>query len=323
MAVRPFHPPAIFNFVATLVALGVAVGLAWMAWLYYEYSPWTRDGRVRVDTVQVAPEVSGTVVSLPVKHLQYVHKGDLLFQIDQGTFRNDITQAIGRLAEAKAQASYLNAEAERRLKLTDLSVSAEEKQNAVGIAQGARDAITAATGALDQATLNLERTTVRSPVTGWVTDLLLQQGSFANAGQPAMTVVDADSFWVVGYFEETKLPRIKVGDEAHLTLMAYPGHPIVGHVAGLNRGISVANAAPGVQGLPSVEPVFTWVRLAQRIPIRIELDSVPCPIMLAAGMTATVSILDKPFRESAQVKVKPPRSGQAAGQACDEAAVAP
>ena len=321
MAVRSFHPPAIFNFVATLVALGVAVGLAWMAWLYYEYSPWTRDGRVRVDTVQVAPEVSGTVVSLPVKDLQYVHKGDLLFQIDLGTFRNDVTQAVGRLAQAKAQASYLNAEAERRLKLTDLSVSAEEKQNAVGIAQGARDAITAATGALDQATLNLERTTVRSPVNGWVTDLLLQQGSFANTGQPAMTVVNAD--WVVGYFEETKLPRIKVGDEARLTLMAYPGHPIVGHVAGLNRGISVANAAPGVQGLPSVEPVFTWVRLAQRIPIRIELDSVPCPIMLAAGMTATVSILDKPFRESEQGKVKPPRSGQAGGQPCDEAAVAP
>jgi multidrug resistance efflux pump len=323
MAVRPFHPPAVFNFVATLVALGVAVGLAWMAWLYYEYSPWTRDGRVRVYTVQIAPEVAGTVVSLPVKDLQYVHKGDLLFQIDQGTFRNDVTQAVGRLAEAKAKASYLSADAERRLKLTDLSVSAEQKQNAVGIAQGARDAITAATGALDQATLNLERTTVRSPVNGWVTDLLLQQGGFANTGQPAMTVVNADSYWVVGYFEETQLPRIKVGDEARLTLMAYPGHPVVGHVAGLNRGISVANAAPGVQGLPSVEPVFTWVRLAQRIPIRIELDSVPCPIMLAAGMTATVSILDKPFRESAQGKVKPPRSGQAAGQACDEPPVAP
>jgi multidrug resistance efflux pump len=323
MAVRPFHPPAIFNFVATLVALGVAVGLAWMAWLYYEYTPWTRDGRVRVYTVQIAPEVAGTVVSLPVNDLQYVHKGDLLFQIDQGTFRNDVTQAVGRLAEARAQASYLNAEAERRLKLTDLSVSAEQKQNAVGIAQGARDAITAATGALDQATLNLERTTVRSPVNGWVTDLLLQQGGFANTGQPAMTVIDADSYWVVGYFEETQLPRIKVGDEARLTLMAYPGLQVVGHVAGLNRGISVANAAPGVQGLPLVDPVFTWVRLAQRIPIRIELDSVPCPIMLASGMTATVSILDKPFRESAQGKVKPLRSGQAAGQACDEAAVVP
>jgi multidrug resistance efflux pump len=323
MAVRPFHPPAIFNFVATLVALGVAVGLAWMAWLYYEYTPWTRDGRVRVYTVQIAPEVAGTVVSLPVNDLQYVHKGDLLFQIDQGTFRNDVTQAVGRLAEARAQASYLNAEAERRMKLTDLSVSAEQRQNAVGIAQGARDAITAATGALDQATLNLERTTVRSPVNGWVTDLLLQQGGFANTGQPAMTVIDADSYWVVGYFEETQLPRIKVGDEARLTLMAYPGQQVVGHVAGLNRGISVSNAAPGVQGLPLVDPVFTWVRLAQRIPIRIELDSVPCPIILASGMTATVSILDKPFRESAQGKVKPPRSGQAAGQACDEAAVVP
>jgi multidrug resistance efflux pump len=153
--------------------------------------------------------------------------------------------------------------------------------------------------------------------------LLLQQGGFANTGQPAMTVVNADSYWVVGYFEETQLPRIKVGDEARLTFMSSPGHPAVGHVAGLDRGISVADAAPGVQGLPSVDPVFTWVRLAQRIPIRVELDSVPCPIILSAGMTTTVSILDKPFRESVQDKAKPPRSGQAAGQACDEAAVAP
>ena len=319
MAARPWNPPAIFNFLATLAALGASLGVAWMAWVYYEYTPWTRDGRVRVYTVQVAPEVSGTVVSLPVKNLQFVHKGDVLFQIDQGTFQNDVQQAAGRLAQARAQASYLGAEADRRQHLTDLAVSREERENTTGVAQGAQDAVLTATGALAQATLNLERTTVRSPVNGWVSDLLLQKGGFANTGQPALTLVDADSFWVVGYFEETQVPRIREGDAVRVVLMAYPGHPAAGRVTGLGRGISVADAAPGVQGLASVNPVFTWVRLAQRIPVQIELEDVPCPIVLSAGMTATVSVLDKAAAPATDGKPGPARTGAEAARACPDA----
>jgi multidrug resistance efflux pump len=319
MAARPWVPPAAFNFIATLIAFGTAVGLAWMAWNYYEYTPWTRDGRVRVYTVQLAPEVSGTVVSMPITDTQFVHKGDLLFQIDPRTYENKLKQATGRLAQAQAQASYLEAEATRRSHLPDIAVSAEQRQNATGIAQAASDAVLDATGALDQARLDLERTTIRSPVNGWISDLILQQGGFASAGQPAVTLVNADSFWVVGYFEETQLPRIRVGDSARLVLMAYPDRPVWGHVAGFGHGINNADTAPGVQGLPSVNPVFTWVRLAQRIPIRVELDDVPCPIVLSAGMTATVSILNGPAAQADVHRRSSARRGSDTAQACDQA----
>jgi len=311
-------PPAAFNFVATLITFGAAIGLAWMAWNYYEYTPWTRDGRVRVHTVQLAPEVSGTVISLPIKDTQFVHKGDVLFQIDPRDYQNKLKQATGRVAQTQAQADYLGAEATRRSQLSDLAVSAEQRQNAIGIAQAANAAMQEANGALDQARLDLERTTIRSPVNGWISDLILQQGGFATAGQPAVTLVNADSFWVVGYFEETQLRRIRVGDSAQMVLMGYPDRPAWGHVAGVGHGISIADAAPGVQGLPSVNPVFTWVRLAQRIPIRVELDDVPCPIMLSAGMTATVSIQDGPAGQADVQRQSGARRGSDAAQACDQ-----
>jgi multidrug resistance efflux pump len=158
-------------------------------------------------------------------------------------------------------------------------------------------------------------------VNGWVTDLILQQGGFATAGTPAVTLVDADSFWVVGYFEETQLPRVRDGDGARVVLMGYPDRPAWGHVVGFGHGINVADAAPGVQGLPSVDPVFSWVRLAQRIPIRVELDDVPCPIVLAAGMTATVSIEDGPAEHTNVHRQSGARRGSDAGQACDQGAL--
>lgn len=318
MPKRPWVPPATFNFIATLIAFGAAIGLAWMAWNYYVYTPWTRDGRVRVYTVQLAPEVSGTVVSLPIKDTQFVHKGDVLFQIDPRDYQNKLKEATGRVAQTQAQADYLGAEATRRSQLSDLSVSAEQRQNAIGIAQAATAAVQEAAGALDQARLDLERTTVRSPVNGWISDLILQQGGFATVGQPAVTLVNADSFYVVGYFEETQLPRIRFGDSAQMVLMGYPDRPAWGRVAGFGHGISVADAAPGVQGLPSVNPVFTWVRLAQRIPIRVELEDVPCPIMLSAGMTVTVSIQGGKAGQADVHRQASARRGSDAAQTCDQ-----
>jgi multidrug resistance efflux pump len=155
-------------------------------------------------------------------------------------------------------------------------------------------------------------------VNGWISDLILQQGGFATVGQPAVTLVNADSFYVVGYFEETQLPRIRFGDSAQMVLMGYPDRPARGHVAGFGHGISVADAAPGVQGLPSVNPVFTWVRLAQRIPIRVELDDVPCPIMLSAGMTATVSIQGGKAGQADVHRLSNARRGSDAAQTCDQ-----
>ena len=318
MAERSWQPPAVFNVMATLAVLGAAVGLAWMAWLYYEYSPWTRDGRVRVYTVPVAPEVSGRVVSLLVKDDQFVHKGDLLFQIDPRTFQNDVTQAKGRLEAAKARASYLAAVAKRRAVQTNLSASDEDKQNTAGVADAAEATVFEATGQLDQANLDVERTALHSPVNGWVTNLLLQQGGFATTGQPALTLVDADSFWVDGYFAETQTARIRDGAPAHVVLMGYPSTDVRGHVVGIGRGISVSDATPSTQGLPQVNPVFTWVRLAQRIPVRVALDDVPCPVMLSAGMTATVTIVGSETFADAPSHAKAVRTGANAAWACEQ-----
>ena len=230
-----WQPPAAFNVVSTLAVLAAAVALSWLAWNYYEYSPWTRDGRVRVYTVQVAPEVSGTVVDLSIKDNQFVRKGDVLFRIDPETYQNAVKQAEGKLAQARAQAGYLVDEAKRRRALPDLAVSREQQENATGVAQAAND--------------------------------------------------------------------------------ANPGVVVTGHVSGLGRGIDVPNAAPGVQGLPSVNPVFTWVRLAQRVPVRVELDDVPCPVVLSSGLTATVTVTDG----RAGIRAHGPgRIGSDAGQGCAE-----
>ncbi len=293
MAGQNWQPPAAFNVVATLTVLAAAALLTWLAWNYYEYSPWTRDGRVRVYTVQIAPEVSGTVVELPIRDNQFVHKGDVLFRIDPRTYENAVKQAERKLERARAQASYLVDEARRRQALPDIAVSREQQENAMGTAQAANDASLQADAEIDQAALNLERATVRSPVNGWVTNLLLQRGGFSTIGATAMTLVDADSFWIEGYFEETQLRRIKIGDQADIVLMAYPEVILTGRISGRGRGIDVADAAPGVQGLPSVNPIFTWVRLAQRVPVRIELNDVPCPVELSSGLTATVTVTDR------------------------------
>ena len=316
-----WQPPAAFNVVATLAALTAAVALSWLAWNYYEYAPWTRDGRVRVYTVQVAPEVSGTVVELPVRDDQFVRAGDVLFRIDPRTFANAVKQAEGKLGQARAQAAYLGDQAKRRAALSELAVSKEQQENASGTAQAADSAVTAAEGELDQARLNLERTTVRSNVEGWVTNLLLQKGSFATSGRTAVTLVDAASFWVEGYFEETQMRRIAIGDAVRVALMAFPDTGVVGHVSGIGRGIDISDATPGVQGLPSVNPVFTWVRLAQRVPVHVDFDDVPCPVVLTSGQTATVTVLDR--KAGADARERPTdgrRGGARAGLACDAAA---
>jgi multidrug resistance efflux pump len=290
---RKWQRPASFNVIATLIVFAASIFLAFQAWDYYDEAPWTRDGRVRVYTVQIAPEVSGTVVALNVRDDQFVHKGDLLFRIDPRTYQNLVTEAAGQLAQAEAKASYLDADARRVARLTNLAVSDQAKEDALGIARNADASIAQLTGALDQARLNLERTEIRSPTDGWITNLQLQAGSFATTGQAAMTLVDAHSFWVEGYFEETQLAHIGIGDRASAVLLGYPGHSLTGHVSGIGHGITDSDAAAGVQGLPSVNPVFTWVRLAQRVPVRMEIDDLPPGILLSAGMTATVSVVEQ------------------------------
>jgi multidrug resistance efflux pump len=145
---------------------------------------------------------------------------------------------------------------------------------------------------LDQAEVNLERTRILAPVDGYVTNLLAQLGDYVNVGLSTISLVDADSFWVDGYFEETTLAPIRVGDSAQIKLMGH-SQIVRGHVDSIARAINVANAQPNSQGVATVNPIFTWVRLAQRIPVRIHIDEVPANVVLSAGMTATVEIHDR------------------------------
>ncbi|HLZ66274.1 MAG TPA: HlyD family secretion protein [Aliidongia sp.] len=272
----------------TLAMLVVAALLVAALWQRYMLAPWTRDGRVRAEVVDIASEVSGTIVEVPVAENQLVHRGDVLFVIDPVRFKLAIAQAQAAVDSAKEELQLRMSDARRRQGLTGV-VSAEEQERTRSTASVANAQLEAAQASLEVAKLNLERSVLRSPVNGYVTNLRLRVGDYANAGQPKVAVIDADSFWISGYFEETKLGKIHVGDPARVTLMGYKP-TLTGHVETIARGINDRNSTPDSLGLQDVNPIFTWVRLAQRIPVRIHIDSVPDGVILAAGTTCSISV---------------------------------
>jgi multidrug resistance efflux pump len=273
----------------TLVAVAVAAAAGWGAWQYYMGAPWTRDGAVRAYVVKIAPQVAGEIVQLPVVDNQFVHKGDLLMLIDPRNYSIALRQAQATVEQTRATAENANAEMKRRLTLSDIAVTEEERQTYVSRAATAEATYQSALANLDQARVNLNRTEVRSPVNGYVTNLTAQLGDYANVGDLQLSIVNSDSYWVDAYFEETALGRIREGDAATIKLMGYS--PLLrGRVQGLARGINVPNATPDASGLASVNPIFTFVRLAQRVPVRIQIEEVPKGVELVAGLTATVQI---------------------------------
>jgi multidrug resistance efflux pump len=288
-AALPRRRRRVVPLLVTAAAVALAAWLGAKAWDVYLGAPWTRDGTVRAYVVTMAPEVAGRIVNLPVADNQFVHKGDLLVQIDPTDYKIAVNLAEAAARQAQANAENVQREAQRRQELTTLAVTVEEKQTYASNAAIAQAQYQQAVARLDQARVNLERTEIRSPVDGWVTNLLAQQGDFATTGEKLIALTDANSFWVDGYFEETSLGPIRVGDSAEVKLMGYP-QIVRGHVQSITRAINVANAQPNGQGVATVNPIFTWVRLAQRVPVRIQIDKVPDGVVLVAGMTATVQI---------------------------------
>ena len=273
----------------TLATAAVAVVLGRTTWHAYMDTPWTRDGTVRAYVVTMAPEVAGRIVGLPVADNQLVHRGDVLLVIDPTDYRTAVKLAEATLTQAQVDAENAEREAKRRRPLAGTAISAEQQQIYDTQAVAAQARYHAAEASLAQARVNLERTQIRSPVNGWVTNLQVRLGDYAMVGRNEIAIVDADSFWVDGYFEETKLHAIREGDSARIKLMGH-SEIVRGHVGSLARGINVPNAQADTAGVASVNPIFTWVRLAQRIPVRIEIDALPDGVRLAAGMTATVQI---------------------------------
>jgi RND family efflux transporter MFP subunit len=277
--------------VAATLSLAVAAAAAGLhLWHHYRETPWTRDGRVRADLVQVAPDVSGLVDSVGVHDNQSVERGDVLFTIDRARHRLAVAQAQATVDGLRAQIEQGRREDRRNAALGDL-VAAEVREQTTTRLDQLKASLLNATAALETARLNLARTEVTAPVSGWVTNLDLRPGAYATAGRPALVVVDRQSVHVLGYFEETKIARIRPGDPVHVRLLGET-HELEGHVDSIAAGIEDRERQASPNMLANVNPTFNWVRLAQRIPVRIHLDRVPADTRLIMGRTATVEIVE-------------------------------
>jgi multidrug resistance efflux pump len=280
---------ALLRFLPTAIIFAVAIAVALGLWRNYMYAPWTRDGRVRADVISVAPDVSGLVVEVPVHENQLVHRGDVLFRIDAERYRLALAQAEAAVAARQVDYQLKDRESARRAKLSGVVVSSESQDTSAAAASGAAAQYQEAQAARDTAALNLHRTEVLAPVDGYVTNLDVHPGDYAAAGRALLAVIDSHSFRVNGYFEETKLPRLHEGDAVSIQLMS-GGPALRGHIESLARGITDRDNPSGPRLLADVNPTFNWVRLAQRVPVRIAFDNIPKDLVLTSGMTCTVIV---------------------------------
>jgi RND family efflux transporter MFP subunit len=308
----------ILSRLSTVAVVLLALILGWFAWEHYTRAPWTRDARVRADVVTLSADVSGRIVSLAVQDNQHVNKGQALLEIDPARYtlavehakravevsKASLGQALATITASEALLKQRQSEELRRRTLKDRSaISGEEWEKAstdVSVAQAdllrnqanlvlAQANVQLAIAALTQSELDLQRTHVVSPVTGYVTNLLTREGDYASAGGPLLALVDSDSFYVSGYFEETKLPRIGEGDRVKIELMS--GETFGGKVQSIAFAIADRENLPGGRLLANINPSYTWVKLAQRVPVRIEIDAdYVGKNNLRAGTTATVTV---------------------------------
>jgi RND family efflux transporter MFP subunit len=273
----------------TLAAVIASVFAGLRLWNHFQRDPWTRDGRVRADVVQIAPDVSGLVTDVRVGHDQAIKRGQVLFLVDRDRYALTLRQAEATVAADRAALAEAHREFLRNRTLGDL-VAREQLEQSQARVEQAEAALAQATAARDLDALNLQRTVVRAPVDGYLSDLTLRVGDFASAGKPVLALIDAASLRVEGYFEETKLPRLRVGQPVRIRIMGEPA-VLSGHIVSIAPGIEDRDRTVGANLLPSINPTFSWVRLAQRVPVRVALDAPPPDILLIAGRTATVEVV--------------------------------
>ncbi|SOB55059.1 efflux RND transporter periplasmic adaptor subunit [Pseudomonas lundensis] len=288
--------------VLTLLVVAFACVVVWRMTMYYMFAPWTRDGHIRADIVQIAPDVSGLIKQVEVRDNQPVTRDQVLFVIDQERFKLALRQAQATLADRKETLAQAQRESRRNKGLGNL-VAREQLEESQSREMRAQAALTEAQVAVDSAQLNLDRTVVRSPVDGYVNDRAPRVNEFVTAGRPVLSIVDSSSFHIDGYFEETKLDGIHVGQRVDIRVIGDNAR-LRGHVESIVAGIEDRDRSSGQNLLPNVNPAFSWVRLAQRIPVRIVFDEVPEDFRMIAGRTATVSIIEdipqtRPAKENA------------------------
>ncbi|WP_160012606.1 HlyD family secretion protein [Rhizobium sp. 18055] len=279
------------RFLLTGVVVALAGVLGWHLWDYYMNDPWTRDGKVRADIVHLASDVSGIVSEVDAKDNQTVHKGDVIFRIDQARFELALRQAEAQMESGKAALDMANSDLDLYRKLGESSVTRQKIQQAETTVQQDEATYNQAIISRDTAQLNLDRSVVRAPVNGVLTNFSMRPGNYVSAGTAVTALIDTDSYYISGYFEENKLDRIKVGDEALVYLMGSE-KPLKGKVTGIAGGIEDRERSDTTAQLANVTPTFTWVRLAQRVPVRVTLDDLPDGTALVAGRTASVTIVE-------------------------------
>ncbi|EOT8212093.1 efflux RND transporter periplasmic adaptor subunit [Escherichia albertii] len=277
------------KYFSTILVAAVAILAGWWLWNYYMQSPWTRDGKVRAEQVTITPQVSGRIVELNIKDNQLVKAGDILFTIDKTPFQIAELNARAQLAKAQSDLAKANNEANRRRHLSQNFISAEELDTANLNVKAMQASVDAAQAMLKQAQWQLSQTDVRAPVSGWVTNLTTRAGDYADTGKPQFALVDSRSFYVVGYFEETKLRHIKEGAPAQITLYS-DNRKLQGHVSSIGRAIYDQSIENDSSLIPDVKPNVPWVRLAQRVPVRFRLDSVPNNLTLVSGTTCSIAV---------------------------------
>ena len=275
------------------ILLVAAVAVLAMYWDYV-VNPWTRDGQVRAQVIQITPRVSGPIVNLPIVDNQRVKKGTVLFEIDPRTFQAALMQAKADLAVSRIKVA--NAQTEERryrdaskkgsgaVSKVDLELKIDERRAAEAQLEGRQ-------AQEESARLDVAFTQMSAPVDGYVTNLNLRLGDQAVANQPALALVDVNSYWVHGFFRETVIGNMQAGDRAIVTLMTYPHIPLEGRVESLGWGIAQQDGVAGDDLLPQISPTFEWIRLAQRVPVRILLLDVPDAVALRVGTTASVLVL--------------------------------
>ena len=280
----------------TLAVLGAGLYFAYHKYREYFDNPWTRDGQVRTQVIQVAPRVTAMVTKIHVVDNQKVHKGDLLFELDPSKYILKVKQAEARLKRTLEAAKGTKIEYERVKSIYQKDKGAVSQKdmvrNETNYYKSLAD-IDSSTESLNTAKLNLSYTKVYAEVDGYVSNITFQVGTQATANRPLLALVDTHSYWVFGFFREDKIRHVRIGDDAVVTLMAYPETPLKGKVESIGWGISLNDGNPGNNLLPSIRPVFQWIRLAQRIPVRIKLDPLPEDVKLRFGLTASVMVLKR------------------------------
>jgi multidrug resistance efflux pump len=289
------HIKLIVKIVLNLAIFGGAIFFGYTKFQDYFNNPWTRNGQVRSQVIQVSPRVSGAVVNIAVVDNQKVKIGDLLFEVDPSEYKIILAQAEADLKREQANVRGTKIEYDRVRNIAaknkgavsqkDLNRNRVNYQKSLAKIDSFKEKINAAK-------LDLTFTKVHATVDGYVSNINFQVGSQAVANQPILALVDMNSFWVFGYFRESMIGDIRIGDESKVTLMAYPTKPISGKVESIGWGISHSDGDPGKNLLPSIKPVFQWIRLAQRIPVRIELDKIPEGVELRFGLTASVMVME-------------------------------